>query len=61
MQGKYTYSRALPRGGALYVEFKNNKAAADELMLAFRADDKEVQASQLDSIELADAIYDLQG
>ena len=61
VQGKYTYQRPLPRGGQLYVEFKNNKAAADELMLAFRADDKEVPASQLDSIELADAIYDLQG
>jgi hypothetical protein len=61
VQGKYTYLRPLPRGGQLYVEFKNNKAAADELMLAFRADDKEVPASQLDSIDLADAIYDLQG
>ncbi len=61
VQGKYTYQRPLPRGGQLHVEFKNNKAAADELMLAFRADDKDVPASQLDSIELADAIYDLQG
>ena len=60
-QGKYTYQRPLPRGGQLYVEFKNNKAAADELMLAFREGDKEVPASELDSIELADAIYDLQG
>jgi hypothetical protein len=61
IQGKYTYQRPLPRGGNLYVEFKNNKAAADELMLAFREGDKEIPASQLDSIELADAIYDLQG
>jgi hypothetical protein len=61
VQGKYTYQRPLARGGQLHVEFKNNKAAADELMLAFRADDKDVPAAQLDSIELADAIYDLQG
>jgi hypothetical protein len=61
VQGKYTYLRQLPRGGQLYLEFKNTKGAMEEMTLAFRADDKEVPASQLDPIELADAIYDLQG
>ena len=61
VQGKYTYMRNLPRGGQLYLEFKNTKGAMEDMTLAFRADDKEVPASQLDPIELADAIYDLQG
>ena len=60
IQGKYTYIRSLPRGGQLHIEFKNNKSGADETRLTFRADEKEVPASQLDPIDLADAIYDLQ-
>ncbi len=61
LQGKYTYRRALQRGGAIQVEFKSVKALADEIALVFLDDGKEVPASQLDAIDLADAVYELQG
>ena len=60
-QGKYAYRRELQRGGTIQIEFKNVKSLVAELTLVFLSDGKEVPACQLDAIDIADAVYELQG
>ena len=61
VQGKYTYERALPHGGSLKVEFKNEKQVIGEGLLSFVRDGKAVPAGELDAIELGDAVFEVQG
>ncbi|HEY1954601.1 MAG TPA: DUF4132 domain-containing protein [Polyangiaceae bacterium] len=61
LQGKYTYRRQLQRGGLVQIEFKVQKQLASEIAVVFLNDDKEVPLSQLDRIDVADAVYELQG
>ena len=60
-QGKQSFRRDLSRGGALVVEFKATKTAAEETALVFFDGDQEVPLSRLDPREIADAVYDLRG
>jgi hypothetical protein len=61
VQGKYTYERALSRGGLLKLEFKSDKNVVGDAFLSFTRDGNEVPAKELDRIELGDAIFELQG
>jgi hypothetical protein len=57
-KGRQTFSRQLPSGGFLHVEFASDKNVVTDGALVFMVDGpKEVAAGELDPIHLADAIY----
>ena len=57
LQGKYTYQRAV-RGGDVTIEFAFDKGKVANAEFVLKSHQKEVTASSLDPIEIADAIYD---